>query len=43
MAAVGIEEAAAYTGGLANLAARSLLRRFHPPDGGLEEALARKR
>ena len=39
MAAVGIEEAAAYTGGLANLAARSLLRRFHPPDGGLEEAL----
>jgi predicted hydrocarbon binding protein len=39
MAAVGIEAAAAYTGGLANLAAKSLYTRLHPGNGGLEEAL----
>lgn len=39
MAAVGIEEAAAYTGGLANLAARALLTRYNPPMEGFEEPL----
>jgi len=39
MAAVGIEEAAAYTGGLANLAAREVYRRHYPEPKDLGEAL----